>query len=140
MVKKIGYLLAGIFFGFVLSRSGASDYNFIHWMFTFENMKLALLMGTAIVTGAVGMQIIRLSGNKDVKGKEINLNRKPLNKFTVIGGAVFGLGWAVTGACPGTVLAQLGEGKLLGLFTFLGMIFGTFIYALIAEKNNELNR
>lgn len=138
MMKKIGYLLAGIFFGFVLSRSGASDYNFIHWMFAFENMKLALLMGTAIVTGAIGMQIIRLAGNKDVKGQEIGINRKPLNKFTLIGGALFGLGWAVTGACPGTVLAQLGEGKLLGLFTALGMVFGTFVYALIAEKNTQL--
>lgn len=138
MVKKIGYLFAGIFFGFVLSRSGASDYNFIHQMFTFENMKLALLMGTAVVTGAIGMQIIRLTGNNDVKGKEININRKPLNKFTVIGGALFGLGWAVTGACPGTVLAQIGEGKLLGLFTLLGMVFGTFVYALIAEKNTQL--
>ncbi len=138
MVKKIGYLLAGIFFGFVLSRSGASDYNFIHQMFTGENLKLALLMGTAIVTGAIGMQLVRLSGNKDVKGNDIRINKKPLNKYTVIGGAVFGLGWAVTGACPGTVLAQLGEGKLLGLFTFLGMLFGTFLYAVLAEKNDKL--
>jgi uncharacterized membrane protein YedE/YeeE len=138
MVKKIGYLRAGIFFGFVLSRSGASDYNFIHQMFTGENLKLALLMGTAIVTGAIGMQLVRLSGNKDVKGNDIRINKKPLNKYTVIGGAVFGLGWAVTGACPGTVLAQLGEGKLLGLFTFLGMLFGTFLSAVLAEKNDKL--
>lgn len=138
MMKKIGYLLAGIFFGFVLSRSGASEYNFIHQMFTGENLKLALLMGTAIVTGAIGMQILKLTGNKDVKRKEIQINKKPLNKYTVIGGALFGLGWAFTGACPGTVLAQLGEGKLLGLFTALGMVFGTFIYALVAEKNRAL--
>ena len=137
-MKKIGYLLAGIFFGFVLSRSGASEYNFIHQMFTGENLKLALLMGTAIVTGAIGMQILKLTGNKDVKCKEIQINKKPLNKYTVIGGALFGLGWAFTGACPGTVLAQLGEGKLLGLFTALGMVFGTFIYALVAEKNRAL--
>ncbi|HBP37269.1 MAG TPA: transporter [Clostridiales bacterium] len=138
MLKKIGYLLAGIFFGFVLSRSGASDYDFIHQMFTGENLKLALLMGTAIVTGAIGMQIIRLTGNKDVKGREIQINKKPLNKYTLIGGSLFGLGWAVTGACPGTVLAQIGEGKLLGLFTLLGMVFGTFVYATIAEKNRNL--
>ena len=138
MLKKIGYLLAGIFFGFVLSRSGASDYNFIHRMFTGENLKLALLMATAIVTGAIGMLILKLTGNKDVKGKEIRINRKPLNKYTVIGGAIFGLGWAVTGACPGTVLAQVGEGKLLGLFSLLGMVFGTFVYAMITEKNKQL--
>ena len=138
MLKRIGFLLFGIFFGFVLSRSGASDYNFIHQMFTGENLKLALLMGTAIVTGAIGMIILKLAGNKDIKGDQIKISKKPLNKYTVIGGAIFGLGWAITGACPGTVLAQVGEGKLLGLFTLLGMIFGTFIYALIAEKNKEL--
>ena len=138
MLKRIGFLLFGIFFGFVLSRSGASDYNFIHQMFTGENLKLALLMGTAIVTGAIGMIILKRAGNKDIKGDQIKISKKPLNKYTVIGGAIFGLGWAITGACPGTVLAQVGEGKLLGLFTLLGMIFGTFIYALIAEKNKEL--
>ncbi|NCB24975.1 MAG: YeeE/YedE family protein [Bacteroidia bacterium] len=138
MVKKLGFLVAGIFFGFVLSRSGASEYNFIYWMFTGENLKLALLMGTAIVTGAIGMQIIKRTGNKDAKGKEIQINRKPLNKYTVIGGVLFGLGWAVTGACPGTVLAQVGEGKLLALFTLIGLIFGTFIYSLFAEKNDKI--
>lgn len=138
MLKKIGYLLAGIFFGFVLSRTGASDYNFIHQMFTGENLKLALLMATAIATGAIGIQVLRLTGNKDVHGKEIQINKKPMNKYTVIGGSLFGLGWAVTGACPGTVLAQIGEGKLLGLFTLLGMVFGTFVYAIVAEKNSQL--
>ncbi len=138
MIKKIGYLLFGIIFGFALSRSGASDYNFIHQMFTGENLKLALLMGTAIVTGAIGMKILKLTGNKDIQDKVIIINRKPLTKYTGIGGALFGLGWAVTGACPGTVLAQIGEGKLLGLFTLLGIVFGTYIYALISEKNRQL--
>jgi uncharacterized membrane protein YedE/YeeE len=138
MMKKIAYLLAGIFFGFTLSRSGASHYDFIHLMFTGENLKLALLMGTAIVTGGIGMLVLKRFGNKDIKGKAIDINRKPLNRYTVIGGSLFGLGWSVTGACPGTVLAQLGEGKLLGLFTFLGMLLGTLLYALLAEKNPRL--
>lgn len=138
MLGNIAYLFAGIFFGFALSRSGASDYDFIYQMFTGENLKLALLMGTAIVIGAVGMKILKLTGNKDITGEEININRKPLTTYTAVGAALFGLGWAVTGACPGTVLAQIGEGKLLGLFTLLGMVFGTFIYALLAERNRQL--
>ena len=138
MLGNIAYLFAGIFFGFALSRSGASDYDFINQMFTGENLKLALLMGTAIVIGAVGMKILKLTGNKDITGEEININRKPLTTYTAVGAALFGLGWAVTGACPGTVLAQIGEGKLLGLFTLLGMVFGTFIYALLAERNRQL--
>lgn len=134
MTKKLGYLLAGIFFGFVLSRSGASEYNYIHYMFTGEDLKLALLMGTAIVTGAIGMKVLKHFGNKDSGGKEIKISTKPLTKHTAVGGALFGIGWAATGACPGTVLAQVGEGKLLGLFTMLGMMCGTYIYALIVEK------
>ncbi len=138
MAKKIAYLLAGIFFGFALSRSGASDYNFIYHMFTGEDLKLALLMGTAIVVAAIGMALIKAMGNKDVRGKEIKINRKPLNKYTVIGGILFGIGWAVSGACPGTVLAQIGEGKILGLFTFVGLLFGTYLYALLAENNSRI--
>lgn len=138
MKNRPGYLLTGIFFGFALSRSGASDYNLIYQMFTGENLKLALLMSTAIVVGAIGMMLLKVMGNKDIRGKAIEINRKPLNRYTVIGGVLFGIGWAVSGACPGTVLAQIGEGKVLGLFTFLGMIFGTYLYALMAEKNPVL--
>ena len=138
MGRKIGFLLAGVFFGFTLSRSGASDYNYIYHMFTGENLKLALLMGTAIIVAAIGMIILKALGNKDVKGKEIKINRKPLNKYTIIGGILFGIGWAVSEACPGTVLAQIGEGKVLGLVTFLGMLVGTYIYARTAEKNPRL--
>ena len=138
MGRKIGFLLAGVFFGFTLSRSGASDYNYIYHMFTGENLKLALLMGTAIIVAAIGMIILKALGNKDVKGKEIKINRKPLNKYTIIGGILFGIGWAVSGACPGTVLAQIGEGKVLGLVTFFGMLVGTYIYARTAEKNPRL--
>jgi hypothetical protein len=138
MIRKIGYLLAGIFFGFSLSRSGASDYDFIYHMFTGQNLKLALLMGTAIIVGGLGMILLKALGNKDVKGEKIKINRKSLNKYTVIGGILFGVGWAISGACPGTVLAQIGEGKALGLFTFFGMLFGTYLYARIAENNPKL--
>jgi len=134
MGRKIGYLLIGAFFGFALSRSGASDYDYIHLMFTGENFKLAFLMGTAIIVGALGMIVLKVSGNKDIRGEAIEINRKPLNKNTVIGGMLFGVGWAVSGACPGTVLAQIGEGKVLGAVTFLGMLFGTYLYARMAEK------
>ncbi len=134
MTKKIGYLIAGLFFGFALSRSGASHYNYIYRMFTGEDLHLALLMGTAIIIGAIGMFILKALGNKDVNGNEIAINKKPYHRNTIIGGILFGIGWAISGACPGTVLAQIGEGKILGLFTFLGIMFGTYLYALIGGK------
>ncbi|MDD3027251.1 MAG: YeeE/YedE thiosulfate transporter family protein [Erysipelotrichaceae bacterium] len=135
MIRKIGYLFTGMFFGFSLSRSGASHYDYIYQMFTGENLKLALLMGTAIIVGAIGMTVLKALGNKDINGQEIQINRKPFNHNTIIGGIIFGMGWAVSGACPGTVLAQLGEGKILGLVTFSGMLLGTYIYARFAHKD-----
>ncbi len=134
MARKIGYLLCGIFFGFALSRSGASHYDYIYHMFTGENLKLALLMGTAIIVGGVLMAVLRVLGNKDIKGDKIGINKKPFNRNTIIGGILFGVGWAVSGACPGTVLAQLGEGKILGGMTFIGILVGTYIYARYAHK------
>lgn len=62
-------------------------------------------------------------------------SKKPLNKYNVYDGIVFGMGWAISGACPGTVLAQVGEGKIMGLFTMSGMVLGTFVYALITDNN-----
>lgn len=138
MLKNIGYLLAGIFFGFTLSRVGASDYDFIHRMFTGENLHLPLVIGSAILIAYLGMRFLDAMGGRDVNGWNIEINRKPLNIYTVIGGILFGIGWAVAGACPGTILAQIGEGKLLGLFTFLGMLFGTYLYARLAENNPNL--
>ena len=139
MLKKICYLLTGIFFGFALSRSGASHYDYIYLMFAGKNLKLAFLMGTAIVVGGLGMVLLKKLGNKDVHGNEIKISSKPFGAFTIVGGILFGMGWALSGACPGTVLAQLGEGKVLGLFTFLGMLFGTYLYARLVEKSSNLS-
>ncbi|MEL7569853.1 MAG: DUF6691 family protein [Eubacteriaceae bacterium] len=138
MKKKIAFLCFGIIFGFTLSRVGASEYDLIYTMFIGENFKLALVILTAIIVGAIGMRILNLAGNKDYKGDSIIIKKKPLNKYNIYGGIIFGIGWAISGACPGTVLAQVGEGKLLGLFTMAGLALGTYIYAMIAEKNHNI--
>lgn len=138
MKKKITFLCFGIIFGFTLSRVGASEYDLIYTMFTAENLKLARVILTAIIIGAIGMRILNLTGNKDYKGNSLEIKKKPLNKYNVYGGIIFGIGWAISGACPGTVLAQVGEGKLLGLFTMAGLALGTYIYALISEKNHNV--
>jgi len=137
-MRRLVFLIFGIIFGFALSRVGASDYNLIFAMFTGENFKLALVIITAILTAALVMRILALIGNRGLKGEQIVVNKKPLNKHTVYGGIIFGVGWAISGACPGTVLAQVGEGKILGLFTMLGLIAGTYMYALIAQKNPNM--
>lgn len=138
MAKNMQYLLFGSIFGFVLSRVGASDYDLIFTMFTGENMKLAYVIITAILTAGAGMAVLKRLGMKGYGGTPITLSKKPLQvKLNILGGAIFGLGWAVTGACPGTVLAQVGEGKLLGLVSMTGMVLGTYAYALMQERKEE---
>ena len=138
MNKKIGFLGFGALFGFTLSRVGASDYSLITGMFIGKDLKIAWVIITAIIIGAVGMQILKRVEKPVRSGEALKISHKKLGRFSLLGGAVFGLGWGITGACPGTVLAQLGEGKIFGFFTFLGMICGTYIYALLKEKNAEL--
>lgn len=138
MNKNLQYFLFGGVFGFVLSRVGASDYNLIFRMFTGEDLKLAYVILTAILTAGVAMAVWKRTGMKGRGGTDVTIRKKPLNvRKNILGGAIFGLGWAISGACPGTVLAQVGEGKLLGLATMLGMILGTFFYALVAERQEK---
>lgn len=138
MAKNMQYLLFGSIFGFALSRVGASDYDLIFTMFTGENLKLAYVIITAILTAGAGMAVLKRLGMKGYGGTPITQSKKPLQvKLNILGGAIFGLGWAVTGACPGTVLAQVGEGKLLGLVSMTGMVLGTYAYALMQERKEE---
>ncbi len=138
MDKKIGFLLFGIFFGFTLSRVGASDYDLIVGMFLGQDYTLVGVMGVAIIVGAIGMQVLKKFAQPVKSGEALKISHKELKKWSLIGAAIFGLGWGITGACPGTVLAQVGEGKIFGFFTFAGMICGTYIYALLKEKHEEL--
>ena len=139
MNKKIAFLCFGLVFGFTLSRVGASDYNLIYRMFTGEDLKLAFVIGSAIITAAIGMKVLMALGGKTIDGQPVKVSKKALNKNNAIGGALFGIGWGISGACPGTVLAQIGEGKLLGIASLIGMVAGTYLFALLAEKNKNLS-
>ena len=137
-MRNFAFLGFGGVFGFALSRVDASNYDLIFNMFTGENLKLAWVIMTAIVIAFAGMRLLSAMGGKGLDGQAIKVSQKPLNKFTVVGGMIFGMGWAIAGACPGTVLAQIGEGKVLGLFTFAGMVVGTYLYAVMVEKYPSL--
>lgn len=138
MDKKIGFLLFGILFGFTLSRVGASEYDLIVGMFIGQDFKLVGVIVTAIIVGAIGMQVLKRFSRPVKNGETLQISHKELKKWSLLGAALFGIGWGMSGACPGTVLAQLGEGKIFGFFTFAGMIFGTFIYARLKENRPEL--
>ncbi len=139
MKRKIIFLFFGICFGFALSRVGASDFDLIYGMFTGTELKLAWVMITAIVVGNIGMRLLHIRGNRTYNGEEIKVDKKPLSWRNAVGGLIFGLGWGSSGACPGTVLAQLGEGKILALFTVAGLILGTYLFALLIELNPRVD-
>ncbi|MCR4400301.1 MAG: YeeE/YedE thiosulfate transporter family protein [Syntrophomonadaceae bacterium] len=139
MKRKLAYLGMGIVFGFTLSRVGASQYDLIYTMFTGEDLTLAWVIITAIVTGFIGLRVLAATGGRTFDGKPITISKKPLGWTNAAGGAVFGVGWGMAGACPGTVLAQLGEGKVLAVFTLLGILAGTFLYALLVERFPSLD-
>jgi len=138
MNKKLGFLGFGILFGFTLSRVGASEFDLIFGMFTGQDLKLAAVILTAIVIGFIGMRVLRLREKPTRSGEPLKISHKKLGRWSLLGAVLFGIGWGMAGACPGTVLAQLGEGKIYGFFTFMGMICGTYIYALLKEKRPEL--
>ena len=136
MAGKTIYLVLGAVFGFALSRVGASEYDLIFGMFTGIDLTLAWVMLAAIVVGHLGMRVLAAAGGKTRRGENIATKTKPLRPTTIIGGGIMGIGWGLSGACPGTVLAQLGEGKVIALGTILGLIVGTYIYALLTERGS----
>ncbi len=127
-------LFFGILFGFFLSRVGATDYKKIEEMFLLKDLHLMFVIGSAIVVGIIGIQIIKRLKLKTITGKEIEMKPKDRHMGNIIGGLVFGIGWALTGSCPGTIITQLGEGKLAALFTFLGLVAGTYLFGVFYPK------
>jgi hypothetical protein len=121
-------LLVGLAFGFALSRGRASDYDAILDMFLLRDLHLLFLMGSAMALAALGTVLIRRTGARALGGAPIALKPKPLHRGVWVGGLLFGLGWGLTGTCPGTGIAQLGEGKLVALFTIAGMLCGTWLF------------
>lgn len=139
MTRKLCFLAFGFYFGFVLSRVGASDYQVIFRMFTGEDLHLAWVILTAIIVGNLGMRYLKAKENLGRDGKPIEIKEKKLGRFSILGAAIFGIGWGMAGACPGTVLAQIGEGKILGIFTLSGMLVGTYLYGYLLARWPNFN-
>lgn len=121
------YLALGTIFGFVLSRSGAADYNYIQGMFLFEEFQLYGIIGGAVAVGAPGLWLVRRAG-RTAFGQPIEIERRPLNRGSVAGGLIFGIGWSITGMCPGPILVNVGEGKVYALAALAGALAGAALF------------
>jgi uncharacterized membrane protein YedE/YeeE len=130
------YLVLGTLFGFVLSRSGAADYNFIQGMFLFTNFQLYGIIGSAVVLTAPGLWLIQRHG-RTALGRKISVELKPMHRGTIVGGLLFGIGWSMAGMCPGPILVNIGEGKIYAVAALAGSLVGA---GLLGEFYPRLQR
>ena len=133
-MKYFSSLLIGLFFGIVLVKSEVVSWFRIQKMFRFEEPHMYLIIGSAVVVGAISLLIIKRFETKTLAGDQIVIKEKPFQKGNIYGGIIFGMGWAITGACPGPIYAQIGSGEYIALVTFFGAIGGMFLYAFMQPK------
>lgn len=134
-MKLARFFLTGIFFGIVLTKAEAVSWYRIYEMFHFQSFHMYGIIGTALFTGIVGFQIIKKYKVKDYNGLPINIVEKERGFWRyIIGGSLFGLGWALVGSCPGPIFILLGTGTFAIAVIFIGALLGTYIYGLVKDK------
>lgn len=134
-MKAIKYIIVGFIFGIVLTKSEAVSWYRIYEMFHFQSFHMFGIIGVAVLTGIIGVQLIKRNEAKNIKGEKITIADKENGNFRYyVGGIIFGLGWALVGACPGPIFILLGAGYWTVLFVLFGALFGTFIYGLLDSR------
>lgn len=129
------YLIFGTLFGFVLTKSEVISWFRIQEMFRFQDFHMYGIIGLAIVVGAISVQIIRRYNIPDIYGNSVSMPPKDPSQMYryAIGGTLFGLGWALTGACPGPLFALAGSGLSIILVPIIGALLGTFVYGVMRD-------
>jgi uncharacterized membrane protein YedE/YeeE len=131
---NLKYLAAGIYFGIILVKGEIVSWFRIQEMFRLQQFHMYGVIGSALAVGAVSVWLIRKFKIKSIYGETIEFHPKKFNWGQVYGGLLFGLGWALTGACPGPLFAQIGAGFTVVLVTLASAVAGTWVYGLIREK------
>ena len=135
MFKNIKFLLLGVFFGIVMAKAQVISWFRIYEMFRFEAFHMYGIIGSAVVLGVIIVQFIKRSSLKSIDGTIITIEPKPKTyKASIFGGILFGLGWALVGACPGPIYVLIGAGFYGFIIVLLSALFGTFCYGLVKEK------
>lgn len=131
---NIKYIFAGILFGIIIVKAEVISWFRIQEMFRFESFHMYGVIGTAVVTGIISVQIIKRFNLKTIYGEKIEFHKKKINKGQIIGGLLFGFGWAITGACPGPMFAQIGAGYTVVIVSLLSAIAGTWVYGYFRDR------
>lgn len=131
-------LFMGVAFGFLMSRAGATTYDFHAKMFLFEDMQLMIVICTAVVIAMAGVFMLkRYQINAIATGAEVDFVKKPYQAGLIAGAFLFGVGWAMTASCPGTIPAMIGEGKVGAIFSLIGILAGTMAYGVLQGFINK---
>jgi len=133
-MKNLIYTVLGTFFGIVLTKSEVISWFRIQKMFRFEEPYMYLVIGSAVVTGALAVLLLKKLKLTAKDGQPMDFSPKPFHKGFIIGGILFGMGWAITGACPGPIYAQVGTGAYPAIATLLGAILGAYFYHALKRK------
>lgn len=128
------YLLVGILFGIILIKAEVISWYRIQEMFRLQSFHMYGVIGSAVAVGMISVWLIKKFNVRTVYGEEIDFHPKKFNKGNLYGGLLFGFGWALTGACPGPLFAQIGTGALAIVVTLISAIAGTWVYGLIRER------
>jgi hypothetical protein len=134
-MKFLKYLLVGIFFGIVLVKSEAVSWYRIFEMFKFQSFHMYGIIGSSVSLGVLFIWLIKKLGVRSIEGEKIEMipKEKGLTR-NLLGGAIFGLGWALAGTCPGPMFVLVGTGVFSMLIVIAAAIFGTFVYGVLKNK------
>ena len=133
-MKLIKYLLLGLIFGIVLTKAEVISWFRIYEMFKFQSFHMYGVIGSAVLLGIVFIQVIKRSHMKSIEGQEIEINPKEQGIVRyLIGGSIFGLGWAMTGACPGPFFILFGNGVTVIAVVIGAALLGTYTYGLVRK-------
>ena len=130
-MKNIGYLLVGIAFGLALTKGEAISWYRIQEMFRFESFHMFGIFMTAVPIGAFSIYMLKKFDVKTMEGQPIEDPKKNFHPGIILGSLIFGFGWALTGACPGPLYAQIGSGSVVTIVTLLSALAGTWAFGRV---------
>ena len=134
LTNHLFVMLMGTFLGIIFVKSEVVRWQRVHDMFLFREPHMYLIISVGIVVAMISMFAIKSFGLRSVGGEQIQYQPKPFHMGVVFGGMAFGAGWAITGACPGPIYAQLGAGEWRAAFTLAGALLGMYAYAWLKPR------
>ncbi|WP_304236200.1 DUF6691 family protein [Jiulongibacter sediminis] len=133
-IENFKYIIGGLLFGIVLIKSEVISWFRIQEMFRFQSFHMYGVIASAVLTGIISVWLLKKFKVKALNGEQISIRPKEFSKGQIFGGLLFGFGWALTGACPGPIYAQIGAGFVTTVFTLISAIAGVWVYGRFRHK------